>query len=128
MILRKPKLKLHKVSSLRTPGVYVLYRRSIPVYVGQSQDAPQRIRDHAWPTSENKHAYRGGFDGYAIIRRSDLAARLELEKYLIGVFRPEGNQAQWPSRTEFLRALSDPAFAPSVHPDEEAEIAETASN
>jgi len=113
---RKPKLQRHALSTLRVPGVYVLFRGEVAVYVGQSQDVYQRIREHAYPTSKSKHAFRGGFDHFSVITRESLENRLKLEKYLISAFRPEGNKTmEGKSRLAFMEILSDPAFAPTVH-------------
>jgi hypothetical protein len=124
MTFRRPKLKRRKLSSLRVPGVYVLFKNGEPVYVGQSQDVPQRVRDHAWPSSATKHAYRGGFDEYAVIEKRDAAQRTYLEKYLIAFFKPEGNQ-EIPMARADLRNLG---IALGLHRDGFSEEAETVPN
>lgn len=114
--MKKPRLRRRKLSDLRIAGVYVLYRSGVPVYVGQSQDVEQRIREHAWVNAAARHTYRGEFDEYAYVAVELAPSRTALEQYLIAHYRPEGNILHLrKARREFQAILSDPFFAPTVH-------------
>lgn len=108
-------LKKKKVSDLQIPGIYFLFKDGDLVYIGQSKDVFARIRNHAWPTSKTKHAYRGGFDEYATLEVKDTNKRVHLEKMYIERYRPEGNRLESRNRRKFLDQLTPGFSAPTLH-------------
>lgn len=74
----------------RQPGVYVLFRSGLPVYVGQAKDLRSRLRDHL-----KKVENRGGITAAEVTCRFLTIERMwevaRAEDALIGHYNPEWN-------------------------------------
>lgn len=61
------------MNGTRSAGIYMLMRGSLPVYVGMSQNLPQRLRQHLWCAVRHRD---GGLSAWSasVERPQDLAA------------------------------------------------------
>jgi hypothetical protein len=116
--IRLRRLPRKKLSELSVPGVYLLYKAGEVVYVGQSKDVYDRIRQHAWPAG-TRHTYRGGFDEYAVTRVEDPVERTAVEQAYIAHHRPVGNHPEG-NRRAFREQIELRKSAPELHSEKMA--------
>lgn len=85
-----PRLLFQEIVLLTKPGVYVLYRDTVPYYVGQAQKLRLRLKEHACVPDSRYYNFWNFFTAFVVENESD---RNDIEGILIASV-PTANSAK----------------------------------
>jgi hypothetical protein len=93
-----PKQLYKEIELLKEPGVYVLYRDTVPYYVGQAQKLRLRLYEHACVADSRYYNFWNFFSAFVV---KDPDIRTEIEGILIASM-PTANSARPKIKRESL--------------------------